>query len=50
MDAAARRNRLRRAILETLERRELMAGDVCAVFAPNTTAEYREAWESLTAT
>ncbi len=47
MDAAARRNRLRRAILETLERRELMAGDVCAVFAPNTTAEYREAWELL---
>ncbi len=46
MDAAARRNRLRRAILETLERRELMAADVHGVFAPNTTPEYREAWES----
>ncbi len=31
MDAATRRNRLRRAILETLERRELMAADIHAV-------------------
>lgn len=45
MDTATRRNRLRRAILETLERRELMAYKVLeGIFAPNTTAEYREAW------
>ncbi len=35
-----------RAILESLERRELMASDLlCAIFAPNTTDEYREAFE-----
>jgi hypothetical protein len=45
MDTAARRNRLRRAILESLERRELMAYNVLAgAFAPNTTAEYRDTW------
>ena len=50
MDAATRRNRLRRAILETLERRELMAADMAhAIFAPNTTAEYREAWDAQNA-
>ncbi|MCC6511677.1 MAG: matrixin family metalloprotease, partial [Pirellulaceae bacterium] len=47
MDTATRRNRLRRAILETLERRELMAFDlVKAAFAPNTSAEYRAAWNA----